>query len=305
MDIRVATRRSTLALWQAEHVAELIRELVEVESVTLVPMSTQGDQILDRSLQKIGGKGLFIKELEVAMQAGGADIAVHSMKDMPVDLPDGFCIAAVLPRGNAADALVGRPLTDLPDGARIGSSSLRRVAQLKMLRPDLQIDPLRGNINTRLAKLGGGEYDAIVLAAAGLERLGLEDQISQLFTPIEMLPAVAQGVIGIECPAENVDLRSILARLNDQAASRTTLAERTVAKILQADCQSPVAVHAVTIGSSLTITALVAAPDGTQSIRDKLSGPSEDAEQLATQLAQRMIESGAQVILAAASNADV
>ena len=305
MDIRIATRRSTLALWQAEHVAELIRELVEVESVTLVPMSTQGDQILDRSLQKIGGKGLFIKELEVAMQAGGADIAVHSMKDMPVDLPDGFCIAAVLPRGNAADALVGRPLTDLPDGARIGSSSLRRVAQLKMLRPDLRIDPLRGNINTRLAKLGGGEYDAIVLAAAGLERLGLEDQISQLFTPIEMLPAVAQGVIGIECPAENVDLRSILARLNDQAASRTTLAERTVAKILQADCQSPVAVHAVTIGSSLTITALVAAPDGTQSIRDKLSGPSEDAEQLATQLAQRMIESGAQVILAAASNADV
>lgn len=305
MDIRIATRRSTLALWQAEHVAELIRELVEVESVTLVPMSTQGDQILDRSLQKIGGKGLFIKELEVAMQAGGADIAVHSMKDMPVDLPDGFCIAAVLPRGNAADALVGRPLTDLPDGARIGSSSLRRVAQLKMLRPDLQIDPLRGNINTRLAKLGGGEYDAIVLAAAGLERLGLEDQISQLFTPIEMLPAVAQGVIGIECPAENVDLRSILARLNDQAASRTTLAERTVAKILQADCQSPVAVHAVTIGSTLTITALVAAPDGTQSIRDKLSGPSEDAEQLATQLAQRMIESGAQVILAAASNADV
>lgn len=305
MDIRVATRRSTLALWQAEHVAELIRELVEVESVTLVPMSTQGDQILDRSLQKIGGKGLFIKELEVAMQAGSADIAVHSMKDMPVDLPDGFCIAAVLPRGNAADALVGRPLTDLPDGARIGSSSLRRVAQLKMLRPDLQIDPLRGNINTRLAKLGGGEYDAIVLAAAGLERLGLEDQISQLFTPIEMLPAVAQGVIGIECPAENVDLRSILARLNDQAASRTTLAERTVAKILQADCQSPVAVHAVTIGSTLTITALVAAPDGTQSIRDKLSGPSEDAEQLATQLAQRMIESGAQVILAAASNADV
>ncbi len=305
MNIRIATRRSALALWQAEHVAELIRELVEVQSVSLVPVSTQGDQILDRSLQKIGGKGLFIKELEVAMQAGDADIAVHSMKDMPVELPDGFCIAAVLPRGNAADALVGRPLTDLPDGARIGSSSLRRVAQLKMLRPDLQIDPLHGNINTRLAKLVGGEYDAIVLAAAGLERLGLEDQISQLFTPIEMLPAVAQGVIGIECPAENVDLRSILARLNDQAASRTTLAERTVAKILQADCQSPIAVHAVTFGSTLTITALVATPDGTQSIRDKLSGPSEDAEQLATQLAHRMIESGAQEILAAASNADV
>lgn len=305
MDIRIATRRSPLALWQAEHVAKLIRELVVVESVTLVPVSTQGDQTLDRSLQKIGGKGLFIKELELAMQAGDADIAVHSMKDMPMDLPDGFCIAAVLPRGNAADALVGQALADLPDGARIGTSSLRRVAQLKMLRPDLQIDPLRGNINTRLAKLLGGEYDAIVLAAAGLERLGLEDQISQLFTPAEMLPAVAQGVIGIECPAENVDLRSTLVRLNDQTASRTTLAERTVAKILQADCQSPVAVHAVAVGSTLTITALVAMPDGSRSIRDKLSGPSEDAEKLATQLAHQMMESGAQEILAAASNVDV
>jgi len=305
MDIRIATRRSALAMWQAEHVAKLIRELIDVTSVTLVPMSTQGDLELDRSLQKIGGKGLFIKELEVAMQEGRADIAVHSMKDMPVDLPDGFCIAAVLPRGNAADALVGRQLADLPDGARVGSSSLRRIAQLKMLRPDLQIDPLRGNVNTRLAKLLGGEYDAIVLAAAGLERLGLEDQISQLFTPVEMLPAVAQGVIGIECPAKNVDLRSALARLNDQTASRTTLAERTVARILQADCQSPVAVHGVTVGSMLTITALVTTPDGSQSIRDKLGGPSEDAEKLATQLAHQMIESGAKEILAAASNADV
>jgi hydroxymethylbilane synthase len=305
MDIRIATRRSALALWQAEHVAKLIRELVDVTSVTLVPMSTQGDQVVDRSLQQIGGKGLFIKELEVAMQEGRADIAVHSMKDLPVDLPEGFCIAAVLPRGNAADALVGRALADLPDGARVGSSSLRRVAQLKMLRPDLQIDPLRGNVNTRLAKLIGGEYDAIVLAAAGLERLGLEDQISQLFTPIEMLPAVAQGVIGIECLAENVDIRSTLARLNDQTASRTTLAERTVARILQADCQSPVAVHAVTVGSMLTITALVTTPDGSQSIRDKLGGPSDDAEKLATQLAHQMIESGAKEILAAASNADV
>ncbi len=305
MDIRIATRRSALALWQAEHVAKLIRELVDVTSVTLVPMSTQGDQVVDRVLQQIGGKGLFIKELEVAMQEGRADIAVHSMKDLPVDLPEGFCIAAVLPRGNAADALVGRALAELPDGARVGSSSLRRVAQLKMLRPDLQIDPLRGNVNTRLAKLIGGEYDAIVLAAAGLERLGLEDQISQLFTPLEMLPAVAQGVIGIECLAENVDLRSTLVRLNDQTASRTTLAERTVARILQADCQSPVAVHAVTVGSMLTITALVTTPDGSQSIRDKLGGPSEDAEKLATQLAHQMIESGAKEILAAASNADV
>jgi hydroxymethylbilane synthase len=305
MDIRIATRQSELALWQAEHVAELIRELVDVESATLVPMSTQGDKNLDSSLQKIGGKGLFIKELEVAMQDGNADIAVHSMKDMPVDLPDGFCIAAVLPRGNAADALVGQSLADLPDGARVGSSSLRRAAQLKMLRPDLHIEPLRGNVSTRLAKLAGSEYDAIVLAAAGLERLGLEDQISQLFTPVEMLPAVAQGVIGIECMSGNVDLRSTLARLNNQTASRTTLAERTVAKLLQANCQSPVAVHAVAIGSTLTITALVAMPDGSQSIRDKLSGPSEDAEKLAAQLAHQMIESGAKEILAAAGDPDV
>ncbi len=305
MDIRIATRVSELAMWQAEHVAELIRELVDVDTATLVPMSTRGDQNLDSSLQKIGGKGLFIKELEVAMQEGKADIAVHSMKDMPADLPDGFCIAAVLPRGNALDALVGKPLDDLPDGARVGSSSLRRAAQLKMLRSDLKIEPLRGNVNTRLAKLASGDFDAIVLAAAGLERLGLEDQISQLFTPAEMLPAVAQGVIGIECPAENVELRSVLARLNNQAASRTTLAERAVAKALQADCQSPVAVHAVTIGSTLTITALVAMPDGSQSIRDKLSGPSEDAGKLATQLARQMIESGAKDILAAQENPDV
>ena len=305
MDIRIATRVSELAMWQAEHVAELIRELVEVDSATLVPMSTRGDQNLDSSLQKIGGKGLFIKELEVAMQEGNADIAVHSMKDVPADLPDGFCIAAVLPRGNALDALVGKPLDDLPDGACVGSSSLRRAAQLKMLRPDLKIEPLRGNVNTRLAKLASGDFDAIVLAAAGLERLGLEDQISQLFTPAEMLPAVAQGVIGIECPAENVELRSILARLNNQAASRTTLAERAVAKALQADCQSPVAVHAVTIGSTLTITALVAMPDGSQSIRDKLSGPSEDSGKLATQLARQMIESGAKDILATQDNPDV
>jgi hydroxymethylbilane synthase len=305
MDIRIATRQSELALWQAEHVADLIRELVDVESATLVPMSTQGDRNLDSSLQKIGGKGLFIKELEIAMQNGNADIAVHSMKDMPVDLPDGFCIAAVLPRGNAADALVGQSLADLPDGARVGSSSLRRAAQLTMLRPDLHIEPLRGNVSTRLAKLAGGEYDAIVLAAAGLERLGLEDQISQLFTPVEMLPAVAQGVIGIECMAGNVDLRSTLARLNNQTASRTTLAERTVAKLLQANCQSPVAVHAVAIGSTLTITALVAMPDGSQSIRDKLGGPSEDAEKLAVQLAHQMIESGAKEILAAAGGPNV
>ena len=304
MDIRIATRQSELALWQAEHVAAILRELVEINSVRLVPLSTRGDEILDRSLQKIGGKGLFIKELEVAMQEDRADIAVHSMKDVPVDMPQGFCIAAALPRANAADALVGKTLDELAEGARVGSSSLRRAAQLKMLRPDLQIEPLRGNVNTRLAKLANGDYDAIVLAAAGLERLGLEENISQQLTPKEMLPAAAQGVIGIECLAANVDLCALLANLNDQTSSRTTLAERTIARMLQASCQSPIAVHAVAVGSVLSITALVAMPDGSRFVRDSVGGQIDDAEQLAVQLAHQLIENGAMDILASIGTAD-
>ncbi|MGI9272484.1 MAG: hydroxymethylbilane synthase [Woeseiaceae bacterium] len=297
MDIRIATRQSELALWQAEHVAAILREHIDVRSVKLVPLTTRGDEILDRSLQKIGGKGLFIKELEVAMQQGEADIAVHSMKDVPVDMPDGFCVAAVLPRANSADALIGKSLDELSEGASVGSSSLRRAAQLKILRPDLKIEPLRGNVNTRLAKLASGDFDAIVLAAAGLERLGLEGHISQQLTPEEMLPAAAQGVIGIECRTENVELRAMLASVNDQAASRTTLAERTIARLLHADCQSPVAAHAVAVGSVLKISALVALPDGSRYIRDSIGGQTDDAEQLATQLAKQLIEQGAREIL--------
>jgi len=304
MQIRIATRQSQLALWQAEHVAAILRSRDDVSDVQLVPLSTRGDEILDRSLQKIGGKGLFIKELEVAMQEGRADIAVHSMKDVPVDMPDGFCVAAVLPRANSADALVGKTLQELADGACVGSSSLRRAAQLKLLRSDLRIEPLRGNVNTRLAKLENGDFDAIVLAAAGLERLGLEQHISQALTPEQMLPAAAQGVIGIECLASNVELRALLAGLNDQAASRTTLAERTIARILQANCQSPVAAYATIVGSVMTITALVAMPDGSRVIRDAVGGQSEDAEQLATQLATKLIASGAKEILAAIGGTD-
>ncbi|MGI9219980.1 MAG: hydroxymethylbilane synthase [Woeseiaceae bacterium] len=305
MQIRIATRQSALALWQAEHVAEILKKHADINSVELVPLSTRGDEILDRSLQKIGGKGLFIKELEVAMQEDRADIAVHSMKDVPVDMPEGFCIAAVLPRASSADALVGKTLDDLGDGARVGSSSLRRAAQLKLLRPDLIIEPLRGNVNTRLAKLVNGEYDAIVLAVAGLERLGLAESISQTFTPDQMLPAAAQGVIGIECLTENVALRALLADLNDQTASRTSLAERTIARILQANCQSPVAAHATTVGGVMTISALVAMPDGSRVVRDSVGGPSDDAELLATRLAQQLIDSGASEILAAIGDADV
>jgi hydroxymethylbilane synthase len=307
LDIRIATRKSALALWQAQHVADRLVALPEVNAVDLVPLSTRGDEILDKSLQKIGGKGLFIKELEVAMQAGDADIAVHSMKDVPAEVPDGFCLAAILERANHADALVGRNGCDfgkLPEGATIGSSSLRRQAQLKLMRPDLDVQPLRGNVNTRLSKLDSGAYEAIILAAAGLERLGLDHYISQQFTPDEMLPAAAQGVIGIECVASRSDLRKVLEQLNHAATVQTTLAERAIARTLEASCQSPVATYAVIDGEQMKITALVALPDGSRCIRDSMDGPARDAERLGETLAQRLLDQGAGELLAELSTSD-
>jgi hydroxymethylbilane synthase len=306
MKIRIATRKSALALWQANHVADLLRDVPGVDGIDLVPLSTRGDEILDRSLQKIGGKGLFIKELEVAMQLGEADIAVHSMKDVPAEMPDGFCIAAVLERANHADALVspnGQQLGELPEGALVGSSSLRRQAQLKMMRADLKVEPLRGNVNTRLKKLENGDYDAIILAAAGLERLQLEQHISQQFLPTQMLPAAAQGVVGIECLADNAELIAVLDTLNHETTVQTTLAERTIAKQLQASCQSPVATYATVDGDTLTVTALVALPDGSESIRDSVSGHRQDAEQLGDTLAARLLQSGARELLDTAAGA--
>ncbi len=300
MRIRIATRKSALALWQAEHVAERLRAMPEVSEVELLPMSTKGDEILDRSLQKIGGKGLFIKELEVAMQRGDADIAVHSMKDVPAEMPAGFCLASTLQRANPADALVSRDhvaFADLPDGAHIGSSSLRRQAQLRMLRPDLRIEPLRGNVNTRLAKLDAGEFDAIILAAVGLQRLELDQHITEQFTTEQMLPATAQGVLGIECLEEREDLRELLSQLNHAPTVQTTLAERTVARSLQASCQSPVATFAEIDGAQLRIRALAAMPDGSESVRDSIRGAPDDAVALGDQLAQRMLASGAGELL--------
>jgi hydroxymethylbilane synthase len=302
MKIRIATRKSALALWQAEHVAALLRDLPEVDEVGLVPLSTRGDEILDRSLQKIGGKGLFIKELEVAMQRGEADIAVHSMKDVPAEMPTGFCLAAMLERANHADALVspnGEQLADLPEGALIGSSSLRRQAQLRMMRPDLRIEPLRGNVNTRLAKLDNGDYDAIILAAAGLERLEFDERISQLFTPDQMLPAAAQGVVGIECLENAAELRAVLAQLSHGTSVQTTLAERVIARVLDASCQSPVATYAVVDGDAMNVTALVAMPDGSRSIRETVSGAAAEAEQLGELLANKLLELGAAELLEA------
>ncbi|MDJ0938792.1 MAG: hydroxymethylbilane synthase [Woeseiaceae bacterium] len=296
MKIRIATRKSALALWQAEHVAARLGELDEVDDVELVPLSTRGDEILDRSLQKIGGKGLFIKELEVAMQEGHADIAVHSMKDVPAEMPEGFELAALLERANHADALVapaGVSFDSLKDGARIGSSSLRRQAQLRMLRPDFHVEPLRGNVNTRLAKLDAGDYDAIILAAAGLERLGMNDRISQQFEPAQMLPAAAQGVIGIECRAGDDAIINVLSALNHGPTISTTLAERAVARTLDASCQSPVATYATIDGDTLTATALVALPDGSESLKNSVSGSTADAESLGVTLAETMLADGA------------
>jgi hydroxymethylbilane synthase len=300
LKIRIATRKSALALWQARHVAAVLQELPEVSDTELLPMSTKGDEILDRSLQKIGGKGLFIKELEIAMQRGEADLAVHSMKDVPARMPDGFCLAATMARANHKDALITRDglrLDQLPQNACIGSSSLRRQAQLKMLRSDLRVEALRGNVNTRLAKLENGDYDAIVLAAAGLERLELDHHISHQFLPSEMLPAAAQGVLGIECLANNAELRAILEQLTDPVTMQTTTAERTIARVLDASCQSPVAAYATVSNGTLVLTALVAHPDGSESIRDSISGNASDAEQLGETLAARLLENGARALL--------
>jgi hydroxymethylbilane synthase len=300
LKIRIATRKSALALWQARHVAAVLQELPEVSDTELLPMSTKGDEILDRSLQKIGGKGLFIKELEIAMQRGEADLAVHSMKDVPARMPDGFCLAATMARANHKDALITRDglrLDQLPQNACIGSSSLRRQAQLKMLRSDLRVEALRGNVNTRLAKLENGDYDAIVLAAAGLERLELDHHISHQFLPSEMLPAAAQGVLGIECLANNAELRAILEQLTDPVTMQTTTAERTIARVLDASCQSPVAAYATVSNGTLALTALVAHPDGSESIRDSISGNASDAEQLGETLAARLLEHGARALL--------
>ncbi len=298
MKIRIATRKSTLALWQANHVADALRPLPEVTSVELVPLTTRGDEVLDRSLQKIGGKGLFIKELEVAMEAGDADIAVHSMKDVPADMPEGFCIAAVLERANPADALVGKNLSELAQGARVGSSSLRRQAQLLALRPDVRVQALRGNVNTRLKKLEDGQYDAIILACAGLERLGLEAHISEIFSPDQMLPAAAQGVIGIECLAGRTELLQIL-KLLDHAATKTVVtAERAVTKELQADCQSPVATFGEIDDSTLNLRAMVASPDGRKIIRKQVSGPADDPQTLGISLANKLLDMGAGKLLA-------
>jgi len=254
--IVIATRESRLALWQAEHVKALLEQ--RGHTVTLLGMTTRGDQILDRSLSKVGGKGLFVKELEVALEEGRADIAVHSLKDVPMDLPEGFALACVMQREDPRDAFVSpryANLAALPQGAVLGTSSLRRVALVRALRPDLRIEPLRGNLDTRLRKLDEGHFDAIILAAAGLKRLGLAERIRAIFEPTEMLPAAGQGALGIEVRSDRQDLIAALAPLADQATWLSVAAERAVSRAMGGSCSMPLAAHATWQGNHLRIDA--------------------------------------------------
>ena len=298
--LRIATRKSQLAMWQAEHVATLLRRAHAGLEVELVPMLTQGDRIQDRSLAAIGGKGLFIKELEVALEERRADIAVHSMKDLPGDLPAELTIAAVLERADPRDALLSKAaarLEDLPQGARMGTSSLRRQAQLMAARPDLRIEPLRGNVDTRLRRLDEGAMDAIVLACAGLMRLGLESRITARLDPAISLPAVAQGVIGIEC--RRADARTLaLLRVLEHGDTRIAMdAERAFALRLGGSCQSPIAAHARLEGRRLILDGLVAEPDGSRLLRDSLAGGVDAPAALGQQLAERILAAGARSLL--------
>ncbi|MBZ9613797.1 hydroxymethylbilane synthase [Rheinheimera maricola] len=300
--IRIATRKSALALWQAEYVkAELLRHHPQL-NVELVPMSTQGDKILDTPLAKIGGKGLFVKELEQAMLDGRADIAVHSMKDVPVDFPAGLMLHTICPRENPQDAFVSNQfasLDQLPHGAVVGTSSLRRHCQLKALRPDLTVRDLRGNVNTRLAKLDNGEYAAIILAAAGLIRLGFEQRIASLQPVDQSLPANGQGAVGIECRSDDIAVQQWLAPLEHAPTRACVLAERAMNRQLQGGCQVPIGAFAVIEGNSLWLRGLVGAIDGSEIIRHDVRGPVADAEQLGTALAEHLLAQGADRILQA------
>ena len=304
--IVIATRESRLALWQAEHVRALLR--AGGAEVELLPMTTRGDQILDRSLAKVGGKGLFVKELETALADGRADVAVHSLKDVPMDLPPGFTLAAVLEREDARDAWVSNRharLDDLPEGAVVGTSSLRRIVQLAALRPDLRLEPLRGNLDTRLRKLDEGGYDAIVLAAAGLLRLGLADRIRARFDVAAMLPCAGQGALAIETRADDSALIGRLAALNDAATRLAAAAERAVSRALGGSCSMPLAAHAGWQGDVLVLDAAVGHPSerAWPLLRAHHAGPAADehaAAALGHAAAASLLAAGAAPYLAAA-----
>lgn len=300
--IRIATRKSPLAMWQAEFVRGRLMEAHSDLEVELMGMTTQGDQILNSPLAKIGGKGLFVKELEVSMLNGDTDIAVHSMKDVPVEFPDGLHLAVICEREDPRDAFVSnkfKTLDELPNGARVGTSSLRRQCQLREKRPDLDIIDLRGNVNTRLRKLDEEQYDAIILAAAGLIRLGFNDRITQFLETDVSLPAIGQGAVGIECRSDDERVNQLLAPLNDPNTHTRVMAERAMNNRLEGGCQVPIAGHAILNGDTLNLRGLVGQPDASEMIRGEISGPASDAQQLGVTLADDLLSRGAKEILAA------
>jgi hydroxymethylbilane synthase len=301
-EIRIATRKSALALWQAEYVKARLEQAHPGLSVVLVPMVSRGDKLLDSPLSKIGGKGLFVKELETALLENQADIAVHSMKDVPMDFPEGLGLFCICEREDPRDAFVSNTYTSLeqlPPGSIVGTSSLRRQAQLLARRPDLKIHFLRGNVNTRLAKLDAGEYDAIILAAAGLIRLGFEDRITSAISIDDSLPAGGQGAVGIECRSGDADIHELLKPLHHQETALRVRAERAMNKHLNGGCQVPIACYAILQGEQIWLRGLVGDPAGSLLLNADAYGPQTEPEALGVQVAEALLAQGAQAILQA------
>lgn len=299
--VRIATRKSALALWQAEYVKERLEHFHPGLNVELVKMTSKGDRILDAPLAKIGGKGLFVKELENAMLEGRADIAVHSMKDVPMEFPEGLCLGVICPRENPLDAFVSNTYSNLealPQGATVGTSSLRRQCQLLELRPDLNIEFLRGNVNTRLAKLDEGQFDAIILAAAGLIRLGMEDRIKTCIPSEQSLPAAGQGAVGIEIRSNDETIKELLAPLHHEETAVRVLAERAMNRRLNGGCQVPIGCYSELEGDQLYMRGLVGQPDGSRILRAEVRCQKEEAEQFGIKLAEALLDQGADKILA-------
>ena len=298
----IASRESMLAMWQAEHIKGRLKALYPDCEVEILGMTTRGDQILDRTLSKIGGKGLFIKELEQALQDGRADLAVHSIKDVPMELPEGFALAAIGERASPFDAFVSNQyarLEDMPEGAIVGTSSLRREAQLRAKFPHLTIKPLRGNVQTRLSKLDNGDYDAVILAAAGLQRMGLDGRIREILSPADSLPAAGQGALGIEIAARRTDLADILRPLNHEETAACVTAERALARALGGSCQVPLAAYCVMEDGLLTLNGLVGHPDGSVIIEASAQAPAAYADALGRAVAKRLADDGAEELIAA------
>lgn len=298
--LRIATRKSPLALWQAEYVKSRLEQAHSGLTVELIGMTTKGDVILDTPLAKVGGKGLFVKELEVAMLEKRADIAVHSMKDVPVEFPEGLGLVVICEREDPRDAFVSNhynSIDELPQGAVLGTCSLRRQAQVRERRPDLKIVDLRGNVNSRLQKLDDGQFDAIILAAAGLKRLGFDKRIRRAMPAEESLPAVGQGAVGIECRLDDAETIALLQTLSDTDTTTRVMAERAMNNRLEGGCQVPIAGYSELEGDQIWLRGLVGEPDGTQIIRAQVRGPRGDAEQLGTQLAEALLQQGAGDIL--------